>query len=89
MQAPLSALEASVTQVVVSVTGLIVGLGVLSPHDGGLVVSTAGIVIGGLIQIGNAIYALAHAKVASAIIAQPGTPSLAARALARDTAGVV
>lgn len=68
MQAPLSIIEATTVQVVTSLIGLIVGLGVISGNEGQLIVSSAGVIIGGIVQIGNAIYALAHAKVAAAVL---------------------
>ena len=52
---PLSSVEAAVVALVTAIIGLVVGLGVLSPASGGELVAEAGIAIGALFTIANAI----------------------------------
>ena len=52
---PLSSLQAAVIALVTAIVGLVVGLGVMSPESGGEVVAAAGIIVGALFTIANAI----------------------------------
>lgn len=76
---PLTVIQASIAQIVSSAIGLAVGLGAMSPAHGGLWVSAGGLIVGALIQLGNAVYAMAHAKQTAAVLAV-ATPAVAQRA---------
>jgi uncharacterized membrane protein (UPF0136 family) len=52
---PLSSIQAAVVSLVTAAVGLVVGLGFMSPASGGTIVSIAGIVVGALFTIANAI----------------------------------
>lgn len=68
MPQPLSSLVATTIQILVLIVGLVVGLGFMSQSDGGNIVAFLGAASGLIVQFGNAIYALAHAKVAAAAV---------------------
>ncbi len=52
---PVSSLQAAISALIVSAIGLIVGLGVMSPHDGGEVVAFVTVAVSSVFVIGNAI----------------------------------
>lgn len=52
---PLSSIQAAVVALVTAVVGLVVGLGLMSPASGGEIVAAAGVVIGALVAIANAV----------------------------------
>ncbi len=52
---PLSSLQAAVVSLVTASIALIVGLGIMSPHDGGEIVAYAGTAVAALFTIANAI----------------------------------
>lgn len=52
---PISSVQAAVVALVTAIIGLVVGLGVMSPASGGAIVAAAGIIIGALFTVANAI----------------------------------
>ena len=80
MPKPLSSFIATLTQVALSTVGLVVGLGILSQSSGGHIVAIIGFASGAAVQLGNSIYALAHAHLASAVVASNVPEAQAIRA---------
>lgn len=52
---PISSLQAAISALIVSAVGLVVGLGIMSPHDGGEVVAFVTVAVSSVFVIGNAI----------------------------------